>query len=167
MYKFQNEDYKILVSTTVIEVGIDIKEATTIIIEHAERFGLAQLHQLRGRVGRNVIQSSCILFHKNQIGENAKKRILKMKETNDGFEIAKKDLEIRGAGEILGKKQSGLPSFQIADLSFDGDLFEDVRKYVDLIYKNNPKLKNNEGINLRNLLYLFERAVAIKTLQAG
>ena len=90
-----------------------------------------------------------------------------MKETNDGFEIAKKDLEIRGAGEILGRKQSGLPSFQIADLSFDGDLLEDVRKYVDLIYKNNPKLKNNEGINLRNLLYLFERDVAIKTLQAG
>ena len=167
MYKFQNEDYKILVSTTVIEVGIDIKQATTIIIEHAERFGLAQLHQLRGRVGRNDIQSSCILLHKDQIGENAKKRILKMKETNDGFEIAKKDLEIRGAGEVLGRKQSGLPSFRIADLSFDGDLLEDVRKYVDLICKNDPKLENNEGKNLRNLLYLFERDVAIKTLQAG
>ena len=167
MFKFQNEDYKILVSTTVIEVGIDIKEATTIIIEHAERFGLAQLHQLRGRVGRNDIESSCILLHKDQIGENAKKRILKMKETNDGFEIAKKDLEIRGAGEVLGRKQSGLPSFQIADLSFDGDLLEDVRKYVDIISQNDPKLKTNEGINLKNLLYLFERDVAIKTLQAG
>ena len=128
---------------------------------------MAQLHQLRGRVGRNDIQSSCILLHKDKMGENAKKRIIKMKETNDGFEIAKKDLEIRGAGEVLGRKQSGLPSFQIADLSFDGDLLEDVRKYVDLIYKNNPKLENNEGISLRNLLYLFERDVAIKTLQAG
>jgi ATP-dependent DNA helicase RecG len=167
MHKFQNEDYKILVSTTVIEVGIDIKEATTIIIEHAERFGLAQLHQLRGRVGRNDIQSSCILLHKDQIGENAKKRIIKMKETNDGFEIAKKDLEIRGPGEVLGRKQSGLPSFQIADLSFDGDLLEDVRKYVDLIFQNDPKLETNEGMNLKNLLYLFERDVAIKTLQAG
>ena len=90
-----------------------------------------------------------------------------MKETNDGFEIAKKDLEIRAPGEILGRNQSGLPSFQIADLSFDEDLLEDVRKYVDLIYKNDPKLENNKGINLRNLLYLFERDVAIKTLQAG
>ena len=167
MYKFQNEDYKILVSTTVIEVGIDIKEATTIIIEHAERFGLAQLHQLRGRVGRNDIQSSCILLHKDQIGENAKKRILKMKETNDGFEIAKKDLEIRGAGEVLGKKQSGLPSFQIADLSFDSDLLEEVRKYVEFISQNDPKLETNIGNNLKNLLYLFERDVAIKNLQAG
>ena len=166
MYKFKNEDYKILVSTTVIEVGIDIQDATTIIIEHAERFGLAQLHQLRGRVGRNNKLSSCILFHKNEIGVNAKKRIIKMKETNDGFEIAKKDLEIRGAGEILGTKQSGLPSFKIADLSYDNDLLEDARKYVNYIYKKDPKLIN-EGKNLRNLLYLFERDVAVKTLLAG
>ena len=167
MYKFQNEDYKILVSTTVIEVGIDIKEATTIIIEHAERFGLAQLHQLRGRCGRNNIQSSCVLFHKHNLGINAKKRIDKMKETNDGFEIAEKDLEIRGAGEVLGRRQSGFPSFQIADLSFDSDLLEDVRKYVDKISMEDPKLKSDKGINLRNLLYLFERDVAIKTLLAG
>ena len=165
--KFKDEDYKILVSTTVIEVGIDIKEATTIVIEHAERFGLAQLHQLRGRVGRNDMQSYCILLHKNIIGENAKKRILKMKETNDGFEIAKKDLEIRGAGEVLGSKQSGLPSFKIADLSFDNDLLEKARLYVDYISKNDPKLIKNKTKNLRNLLYLFERDVAIKTLQAG
>ena len=167
MYKFQNEDYKILVSTTVIEVGIDIKEATTIIIEHAERFGLAQLHQLRGRCGRNNIQSSCVLFHKHNLGINAKKRIDKMKETNNGFEIAEKDLEIRGAGEVLGRRQSGFPSFQIADLSFDSDLLEDVRKYVDKISMEDPKLKSDKGINLRNLLYLFERDVAIKTLLAG
>ena len=166
-YKFKNEDYKILVSTTVIEVGIDVKDATTIIIEHAERFGLAQLHQLRGRVGRNNIQSSCILFHKDNIGENAKKRIIKMKETNDGFEIANKDLEIRGAGEILGSKQSGMPSFKIADLSFDNDLLEESRNFVDNISKNNPKLLNKEGKNLKNLLYLFERDAAIKTLLAG
>ena len=165
--KFKNEDYKILVSTTVIEVGIDIKNATTIIIEHAERFGLAQLHQLRGRVGRNNIQSSCILFHKENIGENAKKRIIKMKETNNGFEIANKDLEIRGAGEVLGSKQSGIPSFKIADLSFDNDLLEESRNFVDYISKNNPKLKNEEGLNLRNLLYLFERDAAIKTLLSG
>ena len=167
MYKFINEDYRILVATTVIEVGIDIKSATTIIIEHAERFGLAQLHQLRGRVGRSNLDSFCILLHKEIIGDNAKKRINKMIETNDGFLISEEDLKIRGAGEILGKKQSGLPSFKIAELSFDSDLLEDVRKYVEKISKNNPKLENNEGEKLRSLLYLYERDAAIKTLLAG
>jgi len=167
MEKFKKKEYKILVATTVIEVGIDIKEATSIIIEHAERFGLAQLHQLRGRVGRNDLQSSCILLHKNTLGENAKRRINKMKETNDGFEIAKEDLDIRGAGEVLGRKQSGMPSFKIADLSFDSDLLEDAQKSVIKIIEKNPHLKNDNGENLKNLLYLFERDVAIKTLMAG
>ena len=167
MYKFINEDYRILVATTVIEVGIDIKSATTIIIEHAERFGLAQLHQLRGRVGRSNLDSFCILLHKEIIGDNAKKRINKMIETNDGFLISEEDLKIRGAGEILGKKQSGLPSFKIAELSFDSDLLEDVRENVEKISKNNPKLENNEGEKLRSLLYLYERDAAIKTLLAG
>ena len=167
MYKFINEDYRILVTTTVIEVGIDIKSATTIIIEHAERFGLAQLHQLRGRVGRSNLDSFCILLHKEIIGDNAKKRINKMIENNDGFLISEEDLKIRGAGEILGKKQSGLPSFKIAELSFDSDLLEDVREYVEKIFKNNLKLENNEGEKLRSLLYLYERDAAIKTLLAG
>ena len=167
MEKFKNENYKILVATTVIEVGIDIKNATTIIIEHAERFGLAQLHQLRGRVGRSDLQSSCILLHKNSIGENAKRRINKMKETNNGFEIAEEDLKIRGAGEVLGRKQSGLPSFKIADLSFDSDLLEDARSNSLNIITKNPKLENNEGVNLKDLLYLFERDIALKTLMAG
>jgi len=167
MEKFQNQDFKILVSTTVIEVGIDIKEATTIIIEHSERFGLAQLHQLRGRVGRNNVQSNCILLHKDSVGENAKKRIKKMKETTDGFEIAEEDLKIRGPGEVLGRKQSGLPSFKLADLSFDADLLEDVRKSVLNTITLDPKLKSKKGENLRHLLYLFERDVAIKTLMAG
>ncbi len=167
MNKFKFEDYKILVSTTVIEVGIDIQNATTLIIEHAERFGLAQLHQLRGRIGRNNLQSNCVLLYKENIGDSAKKRIQKMKETNDGFEIAEKDLEIRGAGEVLGKKQSGLPSFIIADLSIDRDLLEDVRRNVNLISLTDPKLESNKGKKLRNLLYLFERDIAIKTLIAG
>tara|TARA_Y100001970_G_scaffold258769_1_gene339015 strand:+ start:42 stop:2123 length:2082 start_codon:yes stop_codon:yes gene_type:complete len=167
MEKFKNEDYKILVSTTIIEVGIDIPDANIIIIEHAERFGLAQLHQLRGRVGRNNTQSNCVLLHKDQIGLTAKKRISKMKETNDGFEIAKEDLKIRGSGEILGVKQSGMPSFKIADLSYDEDLLEDARNYVKKITDINPKLKNKEGESLRNLLYLHEKDIAVKTLQAG
>jgi len=167
MEKFKNENYKILVATTVIEVGIDIKNATTIIIEHAERFGLAQLHQLRGRVGRSDLQSSCILLHKDSIGENAKRRINKMKETNNGFEIAEEDLKIRGAGEVLGRKQSGLPSFKIADLSFDSDLLADARNNSLNIITKNPKLENIEGENLKDLLYLFERDIALKTLIAG
>ena len=167
MKKFKDEDYSILVATTVIEVGIDIKEVTTLIVEHAERFGLAQLHQLRGRVGRNNTQSTCILLYKENLGENAKKRIKTMKETNDGFKIAEYDLKLRGPGEILGKKQSGLPSFLMADLSFDADLLEEVRKTVDLISLTDPKLKTNNGKNLKNLLYLFEKDSAIKTLLAG
>ena len=167
MTKFKNEDYKILVSTTVIEVGVDIPSATTIVIEHAERFGLAQLHQLRGRVGRNDIQSYCILLHKDNIGEISKKRIEIMKQTNDGFKIAEEDLKIRGPGEILGKKQSGSPSFYVADLSFDYDLLEDAKIMVEDILSKNPKLENIEGENLRNLLYLQERDAAILTLTAG
>ena len=167
MKKFKNEDYSILVATTVIEVGIDIENATTLIIEHAERFGLAQLHQLRGRIGRNNIKSTCILLYKDNLGENAKKRIKTMKETNDGFKIAEQDLKIRGPGEILGKKQSGLPSFLIADLSVDADLLDEVRRNVDLISITDPKLKSDEGKKLRDLLYLFDKDSAIKTLLAG
>ncbi len=167
MEKFKNQDYRILVATTVIEVGIDIKTATTIIIEHAERFGLAQLHQLRGRVGRNDVQSYCVLLHKKNINETAKKRINIMKKTNNGFEIAEEDLKIRGPGEILGKKQSGIPTFNIADLSFDNDLLEDARNFTNNIITEDPKLEKNNGKKLKNLLYIHERDAAIKTLIAG
>ena len=165
MEKFKNEDYRILVATTVIEVGIDIKSATTIIIEHAERFGLAQLHQLRGRVGRNNSESYCILLHKENINDTAKKRLGIMTETNDGFLIAEKDLKIRGPGEILGKRQSGLPSFNVADLSYDGDLLEEAKLNAEKIINNDPNLENNK--NLRDLLYIHERDTAIRTLNAG
>ena len=165
MEKFKNEDYRILVATTVIEVGIDIKSATTIIIEHAERFGLAQLHQLRGRVGRNNEESYCILLHKENINDTAKKRLNIMTETNDGFLIAEEDLKIRGPGEILGKKQSGLPSFNVADLSYDGDLLEEAKLNAEKIINNDPKLENHQ--NLRDLLYIHERDTAIRTLNAG
>ena len=148
-------------------LGIDIDKATTLIIEHAERFGLAQLHQLRGRVGRGTLQSTCILLYKENLGNSAKKRIATMKSTNDGFIIAEQDLKIRGPGEILGKKQSGIPSFLIADLSFDEDLLENVRRMVDLISLTDPQLKSGQGMRLRNLLYLFEKDVAIKTLLSG
>ena len=167
MEKFKNEDYRILVATTVIEVGIDIKSATTIIIEHAERFGLAQLHQLRGRVGRNNEESYCILLHKESLNDTAKRRISIMIETNDGFLIAEEDLKIRGPGEILGKRQSGLPSFNVADLSYDGDLLEEAKFYADNIITEDPKLERNENKNLKDLLYIQERDTAIRTLSAG
>ena len=163
--KFKNEDYRILVATTVIEVGIDIKSATTIIIEHAERFGLAQLHQLRGRVGRNDEESYCILLHKENINDTAKKRLDIMTNTNDGFLIAEEDLKIRGPGEVLGKRQSGLPSFNIADLSYDGDLLEEAKIYAENIINYDPQLNQNK--NLKDLLYIHERDTAIKTLNAG
>jgi len=165
MEKFKNENYRILVATTVIEVGIDIKSATTIIIEHAERFGLAQLHQLRGRVGRSEEESYCILLYKENINDTAKKRLEIMTETNDGFFIAEEDLKIRGPGEILGKRQSGLPSFNVADLSYDGDLLEEAKLYAENIISSDPQLKNNK--NLKDLLYIHERDTAIKTLIAG
>ena len=165
MEKFKNEDYRILVATTVIEVGIDIKSATTMIIEHAERFGLAQLHQLRGRVGRNNEESYCILLHKENINDTAIKRLNIMTETNDGFLIAEEDLKIRGPGEILGKRQSGLPSFNVADLSYDGDLLEEAKLNAEKIINNDPKLENNK--NLTDLLYIHERDTAIRTLNAG
>ena len=167
MDNFKNFKTQILVATSVIEVGIDDPDATVIIIENSERFGLSQLHQLRGRVGRGTKQSTCILLFDGPLTENAKKRISVMKETNDGFKIAEEDLKIRGPGEILGKKQSGSPSFYVADLSFDYDLLEDAKIMVEDILSKNPKLENIEGENLRNLLYLQERDAAILTLTAG
>ncbi len=129
---------------------------------------MSQLHQLRGRVGRNNKQSNCILIYKNEnISQNAKKRILTMKETNDGFKIAEKDLTIRGSGEILGKKQSGIPNFKIADLSFDEEIFLDVRNYVQKIMKNNHYKNNEMNKKIKLLLYLFEKDLAIKTLISG
>ena len=165
MKKFKNENYNILVATTVIEVGIDIPDASSIIIEHAERFGLAQLHQLRGRVGWGNIKSNCVLLYKENLGSIAKERINIMRKTNDGFKIAEKDLEIRGPGEILGKKQSGFPNFFIADLTFDKDLFDSVRLEIENLFISSKEININE--NHKNLLYLFEKDIALKTLKSG
>ncbi|MBI28842.1 MAG: ATP-dependent DNA helicase RecG [Pelagibacteraceae bacterium] len=167
MNKFKYKNYNILVSTTVIEVGIDIPSATTLIIENSEKFGLAQLHQLRGRIGRSNIESNCILLYKNSIGEIAKRRINIMKKIDDGFEIAEQDLKIRGPGEILGKKQSGIASFKVSDLHFDQDILQDVRKDSIKIIEEDPDFKSDRGKKLKTLLYLFERDIAIKTLISG
>jgi ATP-dependent DNA helicase RecG len=167
MARFKSGALSILVSTTVIEVGVDVPEASIMIIENAERFGLAQLHQLRGRVGRGSAKSSCLLLYQDPLGETAKSRLAIMRETEDGFRIAEEDLRLRGAGEMLGTQQSGLPLFRIADLAIHGDLLATARDDAGLILARDPKLTSQRGEALRTLLYLFERDEAIKLLSSG
>ncbi|ACK51151.1 DEAD/DEAH box helicase domain protein [Methylocella silvestris BL2] len=158
---------KILVATTVIEVGVDAPQASIIVIEHAERFGLAQLHQLRGRVGRGSAKSACILLYKGPLGETAKARIEILRESEDGFRIAEEDLRLRGEGEVLGQKQSGLPGFRLADPAAHADLLVEARREAQRIVAENPKLEGEKGEALRLLLNIFERAEAIRLLGAG
>ena len=167
MAEFKDGTLSLLVSTTVIEVGVDVPEATAIVIENAERFGLAQLHQLRGRVGRGSGKSSCLLLYQEPLGETAKARLSIMRETEDGFRIAEEDLRLRGAGEMLGTRQSGLPLFRMADLAVDGDLLATARDDAQLVLNRDPKLTSPRGEALRILLYLFERDEAIRLLSAG
>lgn len=158
---------KVLVATTVIEVGVDVPEATVMIIEHAERFGLAQLHQLRGRIGRGDKPSTCLLLYHAPLTETAKARLNTMRDTEDGFVIAEEDLKLRGGGEVLGTRQSGLPEFRLADLSIHGDLLIMARDDTKLILDRDPDLKTERGEALRTLLYLFEQDAAIQTLRSG
>ncbi|RMF10676.1 MAG: ATP-dependent DNA helicase RecG [Alphaproteobacteria bacterium] len=157
----------LLVATTVIEVGVDVPEATIMVIEHAERFGLAQLHQLRGRVGRGGDRSTCLLLYAGPLSETARARLRTMRETDDGFRIAEEDLRLRGPGEVLGTRQSGLPEFRIADLAHHEDLLATARKDAVLALSRDPKLESARGQALRVLLYLFERDAAIRYLQSG
>jgi ATP-dependent DNA helicase RecG len=167
MEAFKSGNVDILVATTVIEVGVDVPEATVMVIEHAERFGLAQLHQLRGRVGRGTGASSCLLLYQQPLGETAKARLKVLRETEDGFRIAEEDLRLRGSGEVLGTRQSGLPTFRVADLSVHGDLLEIARDDARLILDKDPDLKSERGQALRVLLYLFERDAAVQFLKSG
>lgn len=167
MSKFQSGEISILVSTTVIEVGVNVPEATIMVIEHAERFGLSQLHQLRGRVGRSDLKSSCILLRANDIGEVARARLKIMRETEDGFLIAEEDLRLRGGGEVLGTKQSGLPEFRLVDFSEHADLIELARDDARMIVAKDPDLKSERGGALRHLLYLFERDEGVRLMQSG
>ncbi len=167
MQKFARGDLDILVATTVIEVGVNVPEATIMVIEHAERFGLSQLHQLRGRVGRGGNQSYCFLLYKGPLGVTAKERLQIMRETEDGFLIAEKDLELRGGGDILGIKQSGMPAFRLADLAKHGELLKAARDDAKLIIDRDPELQSERGKALKTLLYLFERDQAIQYLRSG
>ncbi|MER8445643.1 ATP-dependent DNA helicase RecG [Mesorhizobium sp. M1066] len=167
MRAFKQGETRILIATTVIEVGVDVPDATVMVIEHAERFGLAQLHQLRGRVGRGDKPSSCVLLYKDPLGETAKRRLSVMRETEDGFLIAEEDLKLRGEGELLGTRQSGTPGFQVARIEAHADLLEAARDDARLILSRDPELQSQRGEALRLLLYLFGRDEAVRLLRAG
>lgn len=167
MHRFSNGQIDILVATTVIEVGVNVPEATVMIIEHAERFGLSQLHQLRGRVGRGSDKSTCLLLYGQTLGKTAKSRLKIMRETEDGFIIAEEDLKLRGAGEVLGTRQSGLPKFRVASLEEHHHLISMARDDARLILEKDGELTSNRGKNLRILLYLFERDEGVRYLKSG
>ncbi|WP_440930917.1 ATP-dependent DNA helicase RecG, partial [Candidatus Pelagibacter sp.] len=156
---FLKKKYKILVSTTVIEVGIDFPNATVIVIENANKFGISQLHQLRGRVGRGSKQSNCILMFKSNLSENAKKRIKILKSSNDGFKISEEDMKLRGYGDILGFKQSGVKTFKLADPIHNSDLFKVAEKEINRIEKENEDVSD-----FKPLLKLYDRADIINDI---
>ncbi len=170
MARFSGKDgppLDILVATTVIEVGVDVPDATVMVIEHAERFGLAQLHQLRGRIGRGSREGTCLLLFGHEIGQTARERLRVLRETDDGFEIAEQDLGLRGAGDVLGTRQSGLPEFRLADIDTHGELLAIARDDARLIIERDPELRSARGEALRTLLYLFERDAAVRYARTG
>ena len=167
MEQFRTGAISLLVATTVIEVGVNVPEATVMIIEQAERFGLAQLHQLRGRIKRGIEASTCILMYGVPLSETARERLNIMKNSEDGFLIAEKDLELRGGGEVLGTRQSGFGEFKLADLTIHKDLLYTARKDAELVLQTDKNFTSPRGQALRILLYLFEQDSALKTYHAG
>ncbi len=167
MLEFTNGDKKILVATTVIEVGIDVSDATIILIENAEHFGLSQLHQLRGRVGRSDKKSFCILIYGEKLGANSRQRLNILRESNDGFFIAEEDLKMRGSGDLLGTRQSGFPEFKIADLGIDADLLKIAHKNAEVILLNDEKLESPESYKFHDLLKLFDYDDCLNIVSGG
>jgi ATP-dependent DNA helicase RecG len=167
MEQFARGGVDLLVATTVVEVGVDVRAATIMVIEHAERFGLAQLHQLRGRIGRGDKPSSCLLVYTPPLSEAAKARLSILRESDDGFRIAEEDLRLRGAGEVLGTRQSGMPELRLADLAIHGELLAVARDDTQLILTRDPALASPRGQALRTLLYLFGRDHAVRYIRCG
>jgi ATP-dependent DNA helicase RecG len=167
MAQFAAREIGLLVATTVVEVGVDVPAATIMVIENAERFGLAQLHQLRGRIGRGSEASTCLLLYKEPLNEMSTARLKVIRETTDGFRIAEEDLKLRGEGDVLGVRQSGLPGYRIARSDVHAQLITQARDEALRIMKDNPKLTGAHGEALRCLLYLFERDEALPLIGAG
>ena len=167
MAQFAAREIGLLVATTVVEVGVDVPAATIMVIENAERFGLAQLHQLRGRIGRGSEASTCLLLYKEPLNEMSTARLKVIRETTDGFRIAEEDLKLRGEGDVLGVRQSGLPGYRIARSDVHAQLITQARDEALRIMKDNPKLAGARGAALRCLLYLFERDEALPLIGAG
>lgn len=167
MQGFANGELRILVATTVVEVGVDVPDATIMVIENAERFGLAQLHQLRGRVGRGSKQSRCILLYAEKCSVTARKRLKTMRDTEDGFVISEADLRLRGSGEILGTRQTGLPDYTFLDLQQDAKLLASARKDAALALEQDAQLNSPRGTALRGLLALFNLKDATRFLRSG
>jgi ATP-dependent DNA helicase RecG len=167
MAQFAAGEISLLVATTVVEVGVDVTAATIMVIENAERFGLAQLHQLRGRIGRGSEASTCLLLYREPLGEISKARLKVIRETTDGFRIAEEDLRLRGEGDVLGVRQSGLPGYRIVRSDVHAQLIAQARGEALRIMRENPKLTGAHGEALRCLLYLFERDEAVPLMGAG
>ncbi|MFK7792541.1 MAG: ATP-dependent DNA helicase RecG [Devosiaceae bacterium] len=167
MAAFKAGETRLLVATTVVEVGVDVRDATIMVIEQAERFGLSQLHQLRGRIGRGDEQSTCLMIYKGPLGATAKARLEALRETNNGFVLAERDLELRGAGEVLGTRQSGFKDFDVADPALDKDLITLAHDDARLMISKDPHLKSDRGQALRLVLQLFRRDSAIRLMASG
>ncbi|KIN60927.1 ATP-dependent DNA helicase RecG [Sulfitobacter noctilucae] len=167
MRAFQNGDTQVLVATTVIEVGVDVPNATIMVIERAESFGLAQLHQLRGRVGRGEGASTCLLMYKPPLGETGKRRLEVLRETEDGFVIAETDLQMRGTGDLIGTAQSGVPRFRVADLERQSDLMAIAQSDARKLLNDDPELKSARGEACRMLLWLMRQDEAIRLISVG
>ncbi len=167
MAAFQDGRCGLLVATTVIEVGVDVPNATIMVIEGAERFGLAQLHQLRGRVGRGSAKSACLLMYQPPLGDTARQRLELMRETEDGFRIAETDLQMRGAGDVIGTVQSGLPRFRVADLERQAGLMEVARDDARALLDRDPDLTSDRGQAARMLLWLMGQDEAIRLISVG
>ena len=158
---------RLLVATTVVEVGVDVPTASVMVIEHAERFGLAQLHQLRGRIGRGAEASFCLLLHDDGLTETARRRLLLLRDTDDGFAIADADFRLRGGGDLLGTRQAGSPGFRLADPVHDERLLEIAHKDAALLLEKDPGLNGDRGRAARVLLRLFGQWEAMRTLAGG
>ncbi len=158
---------RLLVATTVIEVGVDVPAASVMVVEHAERFGLAQLHQLRGRVGRGSAASYCLMLHDDGLNETARRRLVLLRDTEDGFVIADEDFRIRGGGDLLGRRQSGQPGWRLADPVEHEGLLRMASRDAAHLLERDPTLRSERGRAIRLLLRMFERGAALRTLASG